>query len=133
MTTKHYDLIALGGGSGGLAVAEVAATESLLLGGLGQTTRGSSRPRREQPIPTARMVLEHIDEARTSILGFHTGYELSRLQEAADLIDEINSSATALEPGSAAMYRLHAEIRKLLQQRGITVAMPPFDLEEDGG
>jgi pyruvate/2-oxoglutarate dehydrogenase complex dihydrolipoamide dehydrogenase (E3) component len=25
MTTKHYDLIALGGGSGGLAVAEVAA------------------------------------------------------------------------------------------------------------
>lgn len=115
------------------AVAEVAASESLFLGGLGQTTRGASLPRREQRIPTARMVLEHIDEARTSILGFHTGYELSRLQEAADLIDEINSSATALEPGSAAMYRLHVEVLNLLQERGNTVATPPFNLEEDGG
>ena len=99
------------------AVADVAASESLFLGNLGKTTRGASQLTWEERGPTARMVLDRIAQARTSILGFHTGYELSGLEEAAEMIDALHRHASALEPGSAAMYRLRAEIEDLLHPK----------------
>jgi len=100
------------------ALGDALVSESVLFGNLGQTTRGGSDTNLEERKAKVRAALDLIDQARTSILGFHTGYEPSALRRAADLIDSAAWSVSPVEPGTAELYRLRDEIRRLLTEEG---------------
>lgn len=92
-----------------------ASSESILFGSLGERTRGHADVDTAYRRAEILQALEHINKARTSILGFHTGYDPSSLRVAADHLER----ALALDPSSEVdpsdLERLHREVRRLLE------------------
>lgn len=96
------------------AIGGAVASESVLFGSLGETTRGQPDPELEQRRGQIREALDRIDQARTSVLGFHTGYEPSALLEAARLVEKAAQSVSPVEPTPLELYRLRDEILHVL-------------------
>ena len=96
------------------AIGEAVASESVLFGSLGETTRGHPDALLEQRRTQIRAALERIDAARTSVLGFHTGYDPTALQEAADLLLQASTGASVVEPSPTELHHLRDEILRLL-------------------
>lgn len=97
------------------AIAQAVASESVLFGSLGETSRGQPDPELEARRERIRTALSRIDEARTSVLGFHTGYEPMALRDAARLVDQAARSLSPVEPTSAELYRLRDEIISMIE------------------
>ena len=96
------------------AIGQALASESVLFGSLGETTRGHPDPLLEQRRTQIRAALDRIDVARTSVLGFHTGYDPTALEEAAELLWKASNSASIVEPAPTELYNLRDEILRLV-------------------
>lgn len=92
-----------------------ASSESILFGSLGERTRGHTDMDMAYRRAEVLQALDHINEARTSILGLHTGYDPSLLQPAAVHLER----ALAVGPPHGIipsdLVRLHQEVRRLLE------------------
>lgn len=69
------------------SLTTLSEAQTLLFGSLGETVRGHGEPLEDEASAALSDALEHIESARTSLLGFHTGYERSQLSEASRSLD----------------------------------------------
>lgn len=92
-----------------------ASSESILFGSLGERTRGHTDPALEQRRAQVLLALERINEARTSVLGFHTGYDPTSLEAAAAHLERAMILGSTVEPAPADLERLYLEVRRILE------------------
>lgn len=92
------------------SLAVLSETQPVLFGSLGETVRGH----REAVVDEASLALVealgHIEAARTSLLGFHTGYERSTLVEASQALERALSTEIPSAPVAAAVEDLKSRI-----------------------
>ena len=69
------------------SLTTLSEAQPLLFGSLGETVRGHGEPLEDEASAALFDALEHIESARTSLLGFHTGYERAQLSEASRSLD----------------------------------------------
>lgn len=92
-----------------------ATSESILFGSLGERTRGHSHPALELRRAEVLLALERINDARTSVLGFHTGYDPSILEEARLHLERAIAAGSALEPVPSDLVRLRQSVEDILR------------------
>ena len=95
-------------------LAAFGQSESMLFGNLGQTVRGHEGQQGVERNEAIREALGAIDAARTSILGFHTGYERDALMRADEALERAIQSATPAEPTTTTLILLRDHVRLLV-------------------
>ncbi len=97
--------------------AKTAESESILFGNLGETSRGYMDPEVERRRVEIREALRWIDASRTTVLGFHTGYDPTKLARAEELIGKAIREWTPVEPVPPILRQLQADIHTVLNPR----------------
>ena len=97
-------------------IAELTDSGSILFGNLGGTVRGHREAAPEEQQVAMMAALDQIDQSRTSILGFYTGYERDALLEAMVFLDQAIRVAPLTEPVAAELIRLRNEVSALVVQ-----------------
>lgn len=92
-----------------------ATSESILFGSLGDRTRGQDDLALQQRRVEVLLALDGINEARTSVLGFHTGYEPISLRSAVEHLKRAMDMGPANEPVPEELNRLYREALRILE------------------
>lgn len=92
------------------SLAVLSKTQPVLFGSLGETVRGHREALVDEASLALVEALGHIEEARTSLLGFHTGYERSTLIEASRALERALGTEIPSESVAAAVEDLKSRI-----------------------
>ena len=92
-----------------------ATSESILFGSLGERTRGHMDLASEQRRTEVLLALDRISVARTSVLGFHTGYDPTSLRSALVHLERAIHVGPAHEPVPSELERLYMAVLRMLE------------------
>lgn len=96
------------------SLTTLAQTQPVLFGSLGETVRGHREPVDDDATEALVEALGHIEGARTSLLGIHTGYERGTLAAASSSLERALSTPITSPPLADAVRELKVRIDELI-------------------
>jgi hypothetical protein len=96
------------------SLARLSETQPVLFGSLGETVRGHRDPSADAASLALVQALDHIEASRTSLLGFHTGYDRGVLIHASSALDRALETHLPSEPLVSAVEQLKVRIDELI-------------------